>query len=205
MKELIPSSSTIDRLERIYFEMEAAYNSVAAELRFSCQRCPDNCCDSYFLHHTYIEWSYLWVGIAELEPETQKEIIERAREYILASETAIQQDERPQVMCPLNNQGLCLLYKHRLMVCRTHGVPAVISRPDGKQLKFPGCFRCQERVAEQLVDPPHVERTEMLRALAILENEFLQQKRHLYPKVRLTIAQMLVKGPPQLPVSFCER
>jgi hypothetical protein len=110
-------------------------------------------------------------------------------------------------MCPLNEQGLCVLYKHRLLVCRTHGVPAAMTRPDGRTLRFPGCFRCQELV-EARADGnvvPQVERTPLLQRLARLENDLLDHRRHLLPKIRMTIAEMLVKGPPSLPLLHCER
>ncbi|MDJ0623375.1 MAG: hypothetical protein QNJ17_10440 [Desulfocapsaceae bacterium] len=202
MSEMNLSTEMIGKIEEIYREMEEAYDRVAVELDFGCTGCPDNCCDSYFLHHTYIEWSYLWQGIDELPRQQQQEIIEKAQAYIISAEQAIQRGERPQVMCPLNESGLCLVYKHRLLVCRTHGVPALITRPDGKILKFPGCFRCQEKV-ELLAGPfPQVERTPLLTRLAQLENEYLHNKRHLYPRVKLTIAQMLVRGRPKLPPGF---
>lgn len=204
MSELTLSTTVIERLEHVYMEMETAYDKVAHELSFGCQGCPDNCCDSYFLHHTYVEWSYLWLGIRQLPKQKQEEIQQRAQRYIVTCEKAIHQGERPQVMCPLNENALCLVYKHRLMVCRTHGVPAVIIRPDGKKLSFPGCFRCQEKVAGS-ADPSYVERTTMLQELALLENDLLEGKRHLFPKVKLTIAEMMVKGPPHLPVPFCQR
>ena len=93
------------------------------------------------------------------------------------------------------------MYEHRLLVCRTHGVPATMTRPDGQTLRFPGCFRCQEIVAgrDNREPSPHVERTFLLRKLALLENELLENKRHLMPKVKITIAEMLVKGPPTIP------
>jgi hypothetical protein len=108
-------------------------------------------------------------------------------------------------MCPLNEEGFCILYEHRMLVCRTHGVPAKMVRPDGRQLKFPGCFRCQEIVEKMDVSPPSVERTSMLHRLALLESELLDNRRHLLPRVKMTIAEMLVKGPPELPVPYCER
>jgi hypothetical protein len=199
MKELHLSPTLIVRMEEIYSEMEAAYELVARDLCFSCEGCSDNCCDSYFLHHTYAEWCYLWLGIDELPRQKQKEVLEKAHEYVIAAETALQRNERPQVMCPLNEKGLCMVYKYRLMVCRTHGVPAQITRPDGKTISFPGCFRCQEQVRENGGSSPVVERTAMLTKLAFLEQELLENKRHLYPRVKLTIAEMLVKGRPMLP------
>jgi hypothetical protein len=87
------------------------------------------------------------------------------------------------------------------MVCRTHGVPASLTRPDGKTLGFPGCFRCQESLdklglKEEAV--PVMERTQLLRRLAMLEQRFLEGRRHLAPRVKKTIASMLTSGPPEL-------
>lgn len=104
-------------------------------------------------------------------------------------------------MCPLNENGLCVLYPYRLLVCRTHGVPAAMTRPDGKRLVFPGCFRCQDIVGvlkTKGVEIPLVERTPLLRELVLLEQELLNENRHRCPKVKMTIAEMLVDGPPTL-------
>lgn len=202
MSDLLLSAQTVAQLIEIYKDLEVAYDEVAKKLQFGCEGCPDNCCDSYFLHHTYIEWSYLWQGIEELSPEKRQEVFARAHSYVVEVERAMQQNRRPQIMCPLNENGLCMVYKHRLMVCRTHGVPALMVRPDGKKLEFPGCFRCQEKVGNKQ-DSPFVDRTSMLQQLARLENELLDNKRHLYPKVKITIAEMVVKGLPSLPSLFC--
>lgn len=199
MSEMGLSVEVIRKLEEIYREMEETYQHVAGQLDFGCQGCPDNCCDSYFLHHTYLEWSHLWQGIDELPSDQQREVIEKARAYALAAEKAWQRGERPQLMCPLNESGLCLVYKHRLLVCRTHGVPARITRPDGQTLEFPGCFRCQEKVETFTGDSPRVERTPLLTRLAQLENEYLGYRRQHYPRVKLTIAQMVLRGKPTLP------
>ncbi len=206
MKEIVLSSQLMRRMESLYQEMEDAYDKVASTLEFTCRGCPDNCCDSYFLHHTYIEWAYLWYGFQQLSPEIQKEILRKAETYNIACKKALGEEEHPQAMCPLNEEGLCTLYKFRLMVCRTHGVPSKMTRPDGKSLNFPGCYRCQEIVDEKCKEnPPHFERTRLLQQLVMCENELTTGKRHLYPKVRLTIAEMLVKGPPTIPTPHCER
>ncbi len=198
MTDSILTPSMAGQMEELYARMEARYNEVAEELQLSCRECSDNCCDSYFLHHTYIEWSFLWRGIRELAPPRQQAIFERARDYVLAAEKALGRNSRPQIMCPLNEDGLCSVYTHRLMVCRTHGVPAVLVRPDGRKMEFPGCFRCQEKVVPG-VRAVYMERTSMLQELVRLEQELLNNQRHLYPKVKLTIAEMVVKGPPSLP------
>ncbi|MEN8200184.1 MAG: hypothetical protein ABFR63_08940 [Thermodesulfobacteriota bacterium] len=208
MKEVILSEGLSEEVGRIYEEMESSYDEVARALKFSCEGCPDNCCDSYFLHHTYTEWAYLWQGFRNCPEEKQAEIMERSKQYILDCEKAEAEGERPQVMCPLNEEGRCILYTHRLMVCRTHGVPASMRRPDGQTLNFPGCFRCQEIVKKKFVhdsQAPHMERTPLLRRLVGVERELMGEKIHLYPRVKLTIAQMLVTGPPTISTPHCER
>ena len=202
MTELRIPENLIRELEEIYQGLEKDYEVVAHQLSFSCKNCPDNCCDSYFLHHTYVEWAYLWLGFEQLDSDTQQVILQRASTALLACEKALRRQERPQVMCPLNDGGLCILYTHRLLVCRTHGVPASMTRPDGRKLTFPGCFRCQdivdsfgERIANSV---PTAERTPYLQRLAALEGALLKGDRQCHPKVGLTISQMLVKGPPVL-------
>ncbi|RPH42743.1 MAG: hypothetical protein EHM86_02140 [Desulfobulbaceae bacterium] len=199
MTEVCLPDVLIRELEDIYQGLETEYDALAYQLSFSCMGCPDNCCDSYFLHHTYAEWAYLWLGFRQLNPEKQQEILRRASTAVLACEQALRRRERPQVMCPLNEEGLCTLYTHRLLVCRTHGVPAAMTHPDGRRLTFPGCFRCQEIVGALGMEQgkiPVTERTPYLRRLAVLENDLLQGERRRYPKVGLTISQMLIKGPP---------
>jgi len=208
MKELALSESLGEEIRTIYEAMESEYDEVANALNFSCNNCPDNCCDSYFLHHTYTEWAYLWKGFRELDKASQKELMARSQQYLLECAKAAAKGERPQVMCPLIDDGRCTLYTHRLMVCRTHGVPASMRRPDGQTLSFPGCFRCQKIVKRKFAhdsQAPHVERTPLLQRLVAVERELMGEKLHLYPRVKLSIAQMLVNGPPALPTPHCER
>ncbi len=195
------STELVARIELLYEEMEIAYNAVAAKLDFSCKGCPDNCCDSYFLHHTYVEWAYLWLGFSQLRKERQREILERCENYVITCKKAEQAGERPQIMCPLNENGLCLLYQHRLLVCRTHGVPAIMRFPNGQSRHFLGCFRCQEIIDSRFVrtdHAPHVERTPYLTKLIAIENEVCNNRRTELPKVRMTIAEMLLAGNPDI-------
>jgi len=185
------------KIADLYSRMEQAYDLVARQLDFTCDGCPDNCCDSYFLHHTYVEWGYLWVGLMELAPERRKSIENRAAEYAAACEKALAREERPQLMCPLNEEGRCSLYLHRLMICRMHGVPSSLTFPNGKVQKFPGCFRCQEIVGDRQA-VPSVERASLFRELVALEQELLGEKQGQLPKLKKTIAEMILSGPPRL-------
>jgi hypothetical protein len=208
MKEIVLTGPLFLRVDQIYQEMEKAYNEVAAQLEFSCAGCPDNCCDSYFEHHTYAEWSFLWLGFRQLPEESQQQILQKAVSYQRDCTVALSRNERPQIMCPLNEDGRCIVYRHRLIVCRTHGVPATMTRPDGRRISFPGCFRCQELVearGQNATTIPRVDRTVLLRQFALLENALFDGRRHLYPKIKLTIAQMLLNGPPSIPTPHCER
>ena len=189
------SSAMAERVADLYRRMEQAYDLAAQQLDFTCQGCPDNCCDSYFLHHTYVEWAYLWVGIGELSAERRKVLENRAAEYAAACELALAKSERPQIMCPLNEEGRCSLYHHRLMICRMHGVPSSLTFPNGKVQKFPGCFRCQEIVGDRQAVPT-VERASLFRELVGLEQELLGEQQGQLPKLKKTIAEMILSGPP---------
>ena len=184
-----------ERLSRLYSKMEEAYNRTSGIIGLSCQGCPDNCCTSYFQHHTYIEWAYLWKGKKSCPDDKQQEYVNKAREYVKESQILLAQGLRPRIMCPLNDNGLCQLYEHRLMICRMHGVPNSFVRPDGKKLSFPGCSRCQELYSDSQ-DVPVLDRTPFYRELASLEIAFVGKKIKTLPRVNLTLAEMLVHGPP---------
>lgn len=172
MKELFLPSELSCEIGEIYESMAADYDTVAQAVTLTCRGCPDNCCDSYFLHYTYSEWAYLWEGIRALDDARIDRIMQRARDYVSQSQLLIAKGERPQLMCPLNEKGLCSLYEHRLMICRTHGVPATLTRPDGQRLRFPGCFRCQEIVQDKYAvesEAPAVDRTILFKRLAQLD------------------------------------
>ncbi|NTV15688.1 MAG: hypothetical protein HGA96_17455 [Desulfobulbaceae bacterium] len=191
---LTPEQST--RMAALYQRMEEAYNQVAGELAFSCNGCSDNCCDSFFMHHTVAEWSYLWLGLAALHSDHRARIRRRAESYLAGAANSLAKNERPQIICPLNEQGLCALYAHRLMICRMHGVPSAVTRPDGQKHAFPGCSRCQELTAGREA-VPEVERTELYRELAELERELLTAVKWQGGRVKMTIAEMILAGPPK--------
>lgn len=197
MEDSILQPELAAKIAELYSRMEQVYDLVAQQLDFTCQGCPDNCCDSYFLHHTYAEWGYLWVGLLELEPEKRAAVESRAADYAAACEKALTRGERPQLMCPLNEKGRCSLYLHRLMICRMHGVPSSLTFPNGKVQKFPGCFRCQEIVGDRQA-VPSVERASLFRELVALEQELLGEKQGQLPKLKKTIAEMILAGPPRL-------
>lgn len=186
-------STPLAELATLYAEIETAYDHVATLLEFSCRECPDNCCDSYFQHHTYIEWAYLKEGFLALPAERQARYQERAQAALALYQEALERGERPQVMCPVNDEGRCGLYQHRLLICRLHGVPASHTSPNGQQHQFPGCFRCQE-LTQGLANVTTMDRTRFFKSMVSLEQAFLQGRQ--LPRVRMTLAEMILSELP---------
>ncbi len=195
-KKLLPAQA-FRKLAALYADMQDAYARHAQALGLTCDNCPDNCCTSYFQHHTRIEWAYLLQGLSELPPERRTEYEKRARMYVREACDALARGERPHIMCPLNDDGRCGVYTHRLMICRLHGVPNRLRYPDGRTLDFPGCFRSQELCAA--ADSfPVLDRTALYTRLMELEVQFVGPGRiRSLPRVDLTLAEMIVQGTPQ--------
>lgn len=194
--EPILSPELAARVADLYRRMEAVYEQVARQLDFSCSGCPDNCCDSYFLHHTRLEWAYLWQGLRLLPAAQLAAIGQRAEEYQERAGEELAAGRRPALLCPLNEDGLCGVYRHRLMICRLHGVPASLTFPDGRSQSFPGCFRCQELTAGRPA-VPIMERASLLRELALLEQGYNPGGSAPGRRIKMTIAEMIIAGPPR--------
>jgi hypothetical protein len=177
--------------------METSYNETASRIGLSCSGCRDNCCVSFFQHHTYIEWAYFWEGLHACGAQRKAAIRKQAEEYVERSREKLRQGLRPNLMCPVNDSGWCSLYGFRLMICRLHGVPNIVRMPNGKMRSFPGCTVCQE-LTRNMNAPPAMDRTPFYHRLAELEKRFLGSKHGKMPKVNLTLAEMIVQGPPRI-------
>ncbi len=191
-----------DRLAALYERMDAAYDMAAQPLGFTCADCAQNCCVSHFQHHTYVEWAYFFQGLEQADPEVSRRIMDAARENVEVASAALARGERPRVMCPVNVDGLCSIYQHRLMICRLHGVAHVLHRPDGRFVHYPGCPRFNELAADEPCVPgtdvrgPVMDRTPLYRELAAIEQAFLGSKTRTLPKVDMTLAEMILRGKP---------
>ena len=194
IKKLMPRV-VFSRLAGLYQRMEDSYNRVASEIGLTCQDCPDNCCNSFFQHHTRVEWAYFLRGLDQALPDIRQKIIRRAHDYVDRMQTQRSPGKEPLLMCPVNFDGLCMLYQHRLMVCRLHGVPSRHTTPRGQTWEFPGCFICREKT-EHLHNIPRLDRTGFYHELAWLEQSFAGPGIVKMDRVDLTLAEMIVKGPP---------
>lgn len=175
---------------RLFAQMDAAYSRAAKHAGFVCNGCEDNCCRTRFYHHTLMELLYLHSGLAALPPPRQRQIRDRAQTAALKME-ALEGDGRPvRVMCPLNEQGRCILYAHRPMICRLHGIPNAMRRPDGRNLTGPGCDDYYLQCGTTGGDP--LDRTPLYTAMADLERR-LRGRLGFTGKIKLTVTQMILK------------
>jgi Fe-S-cluster containining protein len=180
----------IEEVVRLFARMDAAYDRTAGTAGFVCSGCEDNCCRTRFYHHTLMELLYLQTGLAGLPPLQQRRIRDRARDAARRMEMQERAGRPVRVMCPLNEQGRCAIYAHRPMICRLHGIPNTLRRPDGHILTGPGCddfyLQCGVSGGEPL------DRTPLYTAMADLERR-LRERLEFESKIKLTVARMILK------------
>ena len=170
------------QLAELYSRMDRAYTRIADTLAFDCRNCSDSCCYQTFFHFSWIEYLYLLKGLSELPGAEKTKVMESCRENCGAGPS-----KRP--CCGANREGLCLLYPHRPMICRLHGVAYRLTRPDGKLVRGPGCYRFESLTKPGL--PAELDRTEFYAALADLE-QHTRLRLAVTARLRMTVAQMLL-------------
>ena len=173
----------------IFEQMDRAYDAAAKASGFVCNGCTDNCCMTRFYHHTLLEVLYLKAGLASLSPEGLAKVRGLA-ESVVAQTAELEKDDRPvRIMCPLNEADRCILYAHRPMICRLHGIAHTLRRPDGRIQTGPGCddFYIQCGLStEGLLD-----RTPLYVAMAKLERQ-LREELGFGRKIKMTIAEIIL-------------
>jgi Fe-S-cluster containining protein len=190
------SPSYLERLENIFAAMDSAYDQAAAAYGFRCTGCEDNCCMTRFTHHTLLEYLSLHHGVAALSEEIRQSVRARAEEVCRRTAAAERQGDRLREMCPLNLEGLCIVYPHRPMICRMHGIPNTLHRPDGQVVTGPGCDEFSARCAKK--SAVVFDRTPFYRRVAELEGE-LRRRTGFTAKIRMSVAQMVVEVCGSLP------
>jgi Fe-S-cluster containining protein len=173
----------------LFAQMDRAYDDAARPSGFVCNGCKDNCCMTRFFHHTLLEYLYLEEGLGKLAPEVLAEAKVRA-ESVVGETAAMAGGDRPvRIMCPLNQAGRCILYAHRPMICRLHGIAHMLRRPDGQTQTGPGCddFYAQCGPSTDLL----LDRTPLYVAMAKLERE-LRTALGFNEKIKMTIAEMIL-------------
>ncbi|MBA4366456.1 MAG: hypothetical protein C0403_02335 [Desulfobacterium sp.] len=144
---------------------------------------------THFFHHTHLEYFYILEGISELDSTLLASLYNKAHEVNQKAISAIQQGNQVHLMCPLNSKGICLIYNHRPMICRMHGIPHELNFP-GKQTVFgTGCKTFEIQCEKKQCLP--FDRTPFYVSMANLEKD-MKQKLGIKEKFKKTIAQMLV-------------
>ena len=181
------------QIAQLYGQMDQAYRRIAEQTGFQCRGCEDNCCRSLFYHHTFLEFFYLIKGLRSLAPDRRAAVEHRAARICESAEKSLAGPERPRFMCPLNEDGRCLLYEFRPMICRLHGVAHSMRLPDGRLRKGPGCAAFEADSA----DPGHpvLDRTPIYQAMADLEQN-LRRELGLTRKLKMTVARIIGSADP---------
>lgn len=182
----MPLESYLEKLRNIYETMDRAYGEAMAFYGFDCNGCQENCCRTYFFHYTIAEYLYLIRGLSTLDGGLQEEIIRRAQEMGNPG-------QKENYLCPLNLHGRCLLYPYRAMICRLHGLPFEVQRPDGLIDEGPGCERFEKERIRQKLPYRRIDRTPFYRDLANLEKGIRQAIQYPH-RFKMTIAEMLKEG-----------
>jgi hypothetical protein len=182
-------TACLDRLRDIFAAMDPAYIRAAEHYQFQCDGCTHNCCLTRFYHHTCLEYYYLRRGLESLDARKKSEILLRAEEVCRETAAADEKQLPVRQMCPLNHESLCILYPHRPMICRLHGIPHELQKPGQDVIHGPGCGTFNERCSNK----PYTkfERTPFYIELARLENEF-KQAAGRPGKIKMTISEMII-------------
>ncbi|MDA8137806.1 MAG: YkgJ family cysteine cluster protein [Desulfobacteraceae bacterium] len=184
------NTSPMTTVAELFQRMENAYHQTAQANGFQCRGCADNCCLTRFYHHTLTEYLYLRQGLSDLPESDQKRVVKRAEETAAMMRKLESAGQPVRVMCPLNEEERCILYTHRPMICRLHGIPHQLRRPDGQRQVGPGCADFDRQCR---IDPPRLlDRTPLYMDLAALEKEIRRQN-NFEGRIKMTIAQMLIE------------
>jgi Fe-S-cluster containining protein len=169
------------KLELLYYKMDKAFNKTAEHYGFKCNGCKDNCCKSFFYHHTFIEKDYLVNKAKEFDHDKKITLKKSAVLYLDTIEN--------KPLCPLNRDELCILYNARPMICRLHGIPHHLNLPGIEIKQNPGCdagASCFKSASYFSFD-----RIPFYREMVEIEKEY-RQKFDLNGKTKQTIAHMLL-------------
>jgi len=176
-------------LAALFDDMNKAYDQVAGQCGFICNGCEENCCRTRFYHHTLAEYLCLKEGLAGLDDEARQRLATRAAAVVECMRNAEAAGGPVSEMCPLNENERCLLYAHRPMICRLHGIPHRLRRPDGQVQAGPGCGEFDRQCGPS---PKAVlDRTPLYTAMAQIERQ-LRSLWDYKTKIKMTIAEMVV-------------
>jgi hypothetical protein len=123
-----------------------------------------------------------------LSPQTQAGVRNRAERACGGQSQADNPGGVLGEMCPLNCNGLCVLYAYRPMICRLHSLPHELKKPRQTVSFGPGCPTFDRKCGNKTYFP--FDRTSFYLEVAQIEQEF---RLHLgtNQKIRMTVAEMI--------------
>ncbi len=178
----------LGRLKTIYEKMGVKYQEVADGYGFNCTGCDDSCCFTHFYHHTLLEYFDIMQGFHGLEHTSKTQIAKRAAEVCTKARQRNDTNIFMRLMCPLNFDGLCVLYDRRPMICRLHGIPYKLCQPGQKTYYGSGCHIFYEQFDDN--DNFRLDRTLFYVEIARLEKE-LKYVIGMPQKIKFTVAEMI--------------
>ena len=185
----VNGSPWLERLAEVFTSMDAAYDQTAVRHGFVCRGCEDNCCRTRFYHHTLLEAMAIYSGYSRMRPQERQRVLARAVENCRQHAQADDAQTRAKPWCPLNEEGRCLVYDLRPMICRLHGIPHGLRLPGGKTVQGPGCDDFMSRHAADMHAP--LDRTPLYTEMSGLERK-LRTDLKIHVKFKQTIAEMIL-------------
>ncbi|MBU1053173.1 MAG: hypothetical protein KKC46_05000 [Proteobacteria bacterium] len=182
-------SNLLNRLELIYNKMDDKYNKLCSYYGFYCTGCVDNCCFTRFYHHTFAEYLFIKKGFETLDLVNRNDLKVKA-DLICKQTIELDNSGLPvYLLCPLNHDGMCVLYAYRPMICRLHGLPHELLLPGRENKLSPGCdeFKVQCDSKEYM----KFDRTPFYAEMAALEKD-MKKALDISERIKMTIAQMLI-------------
>jgi uncharacterized protein len=162
----------VDKVDNLCRKIEAEYYE-----QLVCRKGCDGCCLHFSLF--WVEAVNLAAALTELPEGRVAKIREKAR-----SATA-------EGSCPLLENGSCLLYSHRPIICRTHGLPILTREDDKPAIDFcPKNFRGVESLPGHAV----IDLDRLNTLLTVINARFVSEFFRDKPPTqdRLTIAEALL-------------
>ncbi|SLM28835.1 conserved hypothetical protein [Desulfamplus magnetovallimortis] len=180
-----------NRLRQIYDDMDTEWQNKAAQYGFKCNGCKENCCESEFYHHTFIEKAYLIKGFKTMPLPSRIKTQKRAGKVLKKRDAAAKKGESSKVMCPLNIEEKCMIYPFRPMICRLHGIPHELYTPLKEKIESPGCDAGAPFFEGKYYQ---FDRTPYYKKIAALEKDFLDFHFNGKAKrIKQTIAHMIAE------------
>ncbi|KJJ84703.1 hypothetical protein OMAG_001430 [Candidatus Omnitrophus magneticus] len=183
-------SSYLVKVEHIFSEIDKEYEYAQKHYGdFSCEGCQDNCCTTVFYHHTLAEYFYLAEGLDQVDDKIMNVMVMRSEMYFNEVIKNPFNVESLRIMCPLNLNDKCCVYKNRPLICRIHGVPSILHTPRRETQKWNGCKRFEAQHKEPY--DHSIDRTKLFTQLATLEGQL--RKDLVFPqRYKKTIAEMVL-------------